>query len=276
MHNLLSFILKRYYLFLFILLEVIAFFLFINDSYYQRSVFISATNQLTGNINQGVNEISDYFRLKKENEILSNENARFHNLAESAFQKTDQKVFIMDDTLYKQQYQYVAAKIISNSVNRRNNYLMLNKGARDDISKDMAVVSPLGIVGIVKDVSQNFCSVISILHKDAKVSAKIKKSGYVGTIVWNGEKYRYGNLKDIPYHVVLKKGDEVITSGYSLIFPEGLMIGTIEKFNLVEGDNFYDIRIRFSNDFNKIAYVYIVRNLMKEEQNQLLEKLKNE
>ena len=234
MRNLLSFIIKRYYLFLFIFLEVVSFFLFINNSYYQRSVFVTATNKVTGNINQGINDISEYFKLKKENEILANENAHFHNLSEKAFLKTDRGIFVTNDTVYKQEYQYIAAKIISNSVNRRNNYLMLNKGSMDGITKDMAVISPLGVVGIVREVSKYFSSVLSVLHKDTKVSAKIKNSGYVGTVVWNGENYRYGNLKDIPSHVALSKGDTVITSGYSLIFPEGLMIGTIDKFNLPE------------------------------------------
>jgi len=271
MRNLLAFIFNRYYVLLFLFLEIISVLLFVNDSYYQRTTFINATNEITGNINQGVNDVSDYFSLKRENEILAIENARFHDLAIDAFNRTDRAVFVKNDTVYKQQYDYIAAKIISNSVMRRDNYLMLNKGSLDGIEKDMAVISPLGVVGIVKNVSSNFCTVISMLHKDMKLSAKIKKNDYVGTVVWNGGNYRLGNLKDIPFHVLLAHGDTVLTSGYSLLFPEGIMVGNIENFHIVEGDNFYNIKIRFSNDFNRISYVYVVRNLMKKEQDALKE-----
>jgi rod shape-determining protein MreC len=150
---------------------------------------------------------------------------------------------------------------------------MLNKGAAEGISRDMAVISPKGVVGIVRDVSANFCSVISVLHKDSKISAKIKKNNYVGTLVWKGMDYRTAHLQDIPTHVKLSLGDTVITSGYSHIFPEGVMIGTIKNFNILEGENFYTIKLTFSEDYNSLDHVYIINNLMKNEQEELEENL---
>jgi rod shape-determining protein MreC len=153
---------------------------------------------------------------------------------------------------------------------------MLNKGSADGVSKDMAVISSRGIVGIIRDVSKNFSSVISVLHKDTRISAKIKKNNYVGTLIWKGMDYRTAYLMDIPTHVKLNLGDTVITSGFSYIFPEGVVVGVIKNFNILEGDNFYTIKLSFSEDYNKLDHVYIVNNLMKSEQEQLEEGLPDE
>jgi len=133
--------------------------------------------------------VTEYFSLKKTNIILSEENAILHNITRKSYIITNRNTYLINDTVYKQQYSFEAAGVISNSVNKRNNYLMLNKGAADGIRKDMAVISPGGIVGIIRDVSKNFSSVISVLHKDSKISAKIKKNNDIGTSVWNGLDY---------------------------------------------------------------------------------------
>lgn len=271
MRYLIAFLKRYYYFFLFVVLEIICVVLIANDSYYQGSVIINSTNQFTGKLFTTVNNVTEYFALKESNKILAEENAKFHSISGNAFIKVDTKTIFKNDTLYNQQFIYSAAKVISNSINKRNNFLMLNKGIRHGIKKDMAVISSQGIVGIVKDVSNNFSSVISVLHKDIKISAKIKKNNYIGTVVWGGNDYKIGSFEDIPNHVEIAKGDTVITSGYSKIFPEGVLVGTIEESGIYEGNNFYTISILFSTEFNKLAYVYIVENLKREEQLQLTE-----
>jgi len=156
-----------------------------------------------------------------------------------------------------------------NTTNKRNNYLTLNKGSNQGIAKDMGVITSTGIVGIVKEVSANFSSVISVLHKETKISAKVKKNGHLGTVIWTGGDYSNGELIDIPTHVKPVIGDTIITSGYSTSFPEGIMIGTISDFKIVKGDNFYTITIKFSTDFNNISYAYVIRNIMKDELDKL-------
>lgn len=273
MRNLFSFLVKNYFFFLFLFLEIIAAVLVINNNYYQRSVVVNATNDFTGSIRSIYCSVTEYFSLGKTNQALVEENTKLHNLTKKSYIIIDRNTYFIDDTVYKQQFRYVNAKVIGNSVNRRNNYLMLDKGAAEGIDKDMAVISPKGVVGIVRDVSNNFSSVISVLHKDSKISAKIKKNNYVGTLVWRGIDYKSANLLDIPTHVKLSLGDTIITSGYSHIFPEGILIGVIKNFNILEGENFYTIKLEFTEDYNNLDYVYIINNLMKNEQSDLEDNL---
>ena len=130
------------------------------------------------------------------------------------------------------------------------------------------------MVGIVKDVSPNFCSVISLLHQDSRVNAKIKRTGFIGTVLWDGVDYRYAKLIDIPYHLNVRIGDTIVTSGYSTIFPEGVMIGTVAIVKPNKNDNFYNIAVKLFTDFNRIDYVYIVKNRFKSELDTLTSRFK--
>jgi rod shape-determining protein MreC len=269
MRNFFQFLLRQHFFFIFLLLEVISFLLLVQNNLYQRSGFVNSTNTFTGNILTSINNVSQYFSLKDANRKLAEENVRLLNESKKYYMKTNEQVFLYQDTLYRQQYEFISAKVIGNTTNKRNNYLTLNKGSRQGIQKDMGVVTSNGIVGIVKEVSPNFSSVISVLHKDTKISAKVKKNGHLGTVNWSGGDYRYGELVDIPTHVKPTIGDTIITSGYSSSFPEGIMIGTISDFRIEKGDNFYTITIKFSTDFNNISYAHVIRNIMKDELNKL-------
>ena len=276
MQPLFRFFLKYYNTFLFLFLEVIAFIIIINSTYYQQSVFFTASNSFSGSVYKIYNDITGYFDLKTTNKILAEENARLLNRQKSSFIKTDNKIFVVNDTLYQQEYNYVSAKVISNTMNRVNNYLTLDKGFREGIKKNMGVISSQGIVGIVKDVSENFCTVYSVLHSKSKISAKLKKGNNVGTIVWDGSDYRIVTMKDVPTHVKVTIGDTVISSGYSMMFPEGIPIGSVYSYDINKGKDFYEIKIKLFNDFNNISYVYIIKNLMKDELNDLEKRSQND
>ncbi|MCK9616585.1 MAG: rod shape-determining protein MreC [Lentimicrobiaceae bacterium] len=271
MLKLLAFLWKYKFFLLFLLLEALAFTMLISQTYYQRTVFTSSTNQFTGSIFSTVNSISDYFNLRKINDKLARENAMLRAHVSSSFLTADTNMFFIDDTLYKQQYRYISAKVIANTTSKRNNYLMLNKGRKDGIKKDMAVIAADGVVGIVNEVSANFCSVMSLLHGKSHISAKIKKNNQLGTLAWENNSPVFAYLKEVPTHVILKKGDTIVTSGFSNLFPEGIMIGTISGHYVNPGDNFYTIKIRLSTDFNAIGYVMVVKSLLKKEQTQLEE-----
>lgn len=265
MRPLLQFLVKHVNFFLFILLEFFAFFYIIKSNYYQQSVFINSANAVTGGIYKMHSNVTDYLSLKITNKILAEENAKLRNTQQSAFLKTNNKTYVIGDTLYQQQYEYTEAKVIANSINKPNNYITLNKGYNQGIRKEMGVVASQGVVGIVKDVSANFSTVTSVLHSKSKISAKIKKNNYIGTIVWEGGDERLANLKDIPTHVKISSGDTIVTSGYSLIFPGGIMIGRVYLYDNNKENDFYNIKIRLNTDFNNISYVYIVKSLMKDE-----------
>ncbi|MEI6123693.1 MAG: rod shape-determining protein MreC [Bacteroidota bacterium] len=276
MRPLIQFFVKYYYFFLFILLEFFAFLLIFQNNYYQQSAFFNASNAISGGIYNYYSGFTDYLSLKQINKSLADENSRLLTLQKSSYIKSSNKTFIINDTLYQQQYTYLSAKVISNTINRANNYLTLNKGSKQGIKKNMGVISSQGIVGIVKDVSDNFCSVTSLLHSKSKISAKIKKNDYVGTIVWNGGDYQIVTLKDVPTHVKISVGDTIISSGYSMMFPEGILIGSIYNYEINKGKDFYEIKVKLFNDFNNISYVYIINNLMKDELNELEKNTQNE
>jgi rod shape-determining protein MreC len=265
MRNLFNFIARHYFFFLFVALQVVAFAMIFQNNYYQRSAFVNSSNYLAGNVYELRSNISSYFNLKQVNQQLVRENAILLESIPGTFLKTDQQVFTLSDSQYRTQFSYYNAKVINNSVRNRNNYMTLNKGRIHGIKPDMGVITPQGVIGIVKEVSGNFSSVISFLHSDVQISAKIKKNDQLGTVLWEGYDYKNATMLYIPPHVQLNKGDTIVTSGFSSIFPEGIMIGTIADYEIRRGDNFFTIDVELSVDFNQINFVYIVKNIYKEE-----------
>lgn len=227
------------------------------------------TDSFTGKVYDTYSSITGYFNLKKENDRLAAENAMLWQSLKQGQLTTDTISTQLVDTLNRQTYTYQVAKVISNSTNNRNNYIMLNKGSRHGIKPDMAVINPQGIVGTVVNVSENFCWVMSLLNKHSKISARIKRLNQMGTITWQGNNPNIGSLTDIPVHVKVMKGDSIYTSGFSHIFPEGIMVGKVISVRDREGEHFHDIDFVWSADFNSLMYVYIVGNLYREEQVEL-------
>lgn len=265
MRALLRFLIKYHVFLLFILLEVSAFTFLFSRNYYQKSKFVSFTERLSGNYYVKVFKWREYFSLAEENERLSSENIYLKNKLQ-AYQDSDATLYFgVTDTIYKQHYYYLGAKIINNSINKQHNFIILNKGANLGIEREMAVVSNNGIVGVVSSVSENFATVISLLHTDLRISAKLKKNDYFGSLSWDGRDYTKVVLTEIPYHVDVAKGDTIITSGYSTIFPEGELIGFVDDFVVKDG-NFYTITVRLSNDFKNLTFVKVISNLKKNEQ----------
>jgi len=254
---------------MFLFLESIAFFLLVKNNNYQNSKVLNSSNFLVGNLYTTINNVNDYFNLKEVNAELAKQNAQLQTNNIKSYTKIFGNSITINDTIYQQKYTYTSVKVINNSTNKRENYITLDKGAINGIKAGMGVISSKGVVGTVKNVSKNFSSVMSVLHEKNSVSAKIKKSGYIGALKWELGNYRVAQLKDIPNHVQLNKGDTIVTSGYSLIYPEGVVIGWIKDFNLPEGNNFYDINITLAVDYKKIAHAYVVKSLMKKEQQTL-------
>ena len=222
-------------------------------------------------------DVSDYFNLRNTNDQLVKENAELRlRLTESISAVTNDldsvKTNYQDPikkTVYRQKYRYTSAKVVNNSTNRRNNFLTLDKGSKQGIKKNMAVITSNGVVGQVRDVSENFCTVMSLLHSETTISSILKKDGSYGPLDWDGENFAYATLNDIPTHVRLMKGDTVVTSPYSLTFPENVMIGTVDSYIQQSLKPFYSVKIKLSTDFKKLTYVYIVNNMLKEEQETL-------
>lgn len=269
MRNLFLFILKNHFYFLFLVFETIAFMLLVSNNNFHRASFINSSSAISATSYKYWSEVTDYFNLKEVNKQIAEENAHLRAMMIDSVKINDTIKVKVTDTLYNQKYQYVCAKVVNNSINKVKNYITINKGRKDGIRPDMAVISSTGVVGVVKEVSENFSTIISFLHVDFLLSARILKNGYTGTMFWEGTNYHIATLKDISTNVKIEKGDSIITSGYSSSFPEGIYLGKVKDFTIPAGENFYRIEIELSNDFSKLSYVYIINNLLKDEQDMI-------
>lgn len=270
MQNLLKFLKKYHCIFLFLILEGIALSLIIQNTYFQSSSILSWSNKQAGRLYTVSDAITGYFNLKRTNKLLAEENALLRAQIENSYIQYSRNIFLINDTMYKQQYEYVDAKILSNSYGKRNNYLILNKGSRQGIEPDMAVITTNGIVGNIINVSDNFSNVMSVLHSDSRHSVKIKRTNSAGTLIWNGGSYLKGTIVDVPSSYPLKIGDTIVTSGYSQDFPEGIFVGIISSLDQDTSTKFYTITVTFATDYNTLDYVYVVKNLYREEQMELI------
>ena len=276
MRNLFLFLWKYNFFIFFLILEAFSGYLIVQNNNFQRASFINSTNKVAAEVNTMVSAVTEYINLRAANDALSRQNASLRTLIPDVFYIDSALKQLVVDTIHKQQYTFLTAKVVNNSINRRNNYLTLNKGSMQGIKPEMGVVSAEGIVGIVKDVSEHYCSVLSFLHKDTRISARFKKSGYIGSMVWEGSDATHGALTDIAKHVKISLGDTIVTSSFSSIFPEGVMIGTVDEVDPNTGNNFQDIRVKLSTSFGNLTYVYIISNLYKDEQRKLEENQTND
>lgn len=276
MRNLFLFLWKYNFFIFFLLLEVLCGYLIVQNNNFQRASFVNSTNLVAAKLNYAVSSVTEYINLGITNDALSRENAGFKSLMPEVFYIDSAIRRVESDTVLRQQYTFMTAKVVNNSTNRRSNYLTLNRGSMQGVKPEMGVICPNGIVGIVKDVSDHYCSVISFLHKDSRFSARLKRTSFIGSMVWDGFDATHGKLNDIEKHVKVLKGDTVITTSFSSIFPEGIMIGVVDKVNPSRGSTFQDISIRLATPFGSLSYVYIVENLLKNEQQALEEPLKND
>lgn len=268
MKEILRLIAKYNYTIIFILVEILCFYLIVKYNNYQRVIFSKQVHSFFGYISSMTTDTRNYFRLKKLNESLMEENTCLKNEIARLEQSEDTLLLGTFGCDSSSRFNYLHARIVNASFNRMKNYLTLDKGANDGILQDMAVHSPMGIVGLIQDMSEHYSIVLPLINVSSRVSAKIKKNNYYGSLQWDGNDYLYTYLKDIPYHVDVAIGDTIVTSGYSSIFPEGLLIGYVESVDK-ETANFLNIKVRIAVDFKCIDQVYVIQNKRQEEKRQL-------
>lgn len=268
MQQIINFIIRNKSFLLYLLLFSIAIVFTIQSHSYHKSRFINSANFLTGGIYKSVNDVNEYVNLKTQNEILQEENS---NLKSILFNKTDtiNKTFI-DSSYSGILYKFTPAIVLKNSYSLSNNVLLINKGKRDSLKQDFGVISSKGIVGIIDNTSQKYATVISILNTTSKISAKMKKSNHFGSLVWNTKSPELIQLTEIPKIAPISKGDTIVTSGRSTIFPKNIPIGTIDSFQLDAAENYYTIHVKLFNDMTSIEHVYVIENKDAEELNALI------
>ena len=269
MRNLLVFVIRNNALFFFILVQIFCFSLIVqNDSYHQAG-FFNAANSVTGRVFTIYSHFTDYFSLRDVNEKLAKENVQLRNQLKLNFADTTIKRNSVTDTAYKQRYSYIVAKVVNITVNSVSNYITIDEGKAQGIEPGMAVIGPTGIVGIVKDVSNNFSVALPVINKDFHVSARVGKDDNLGNLEWKGISPYEAELNDVPRQAHVKTGDTVVTTGSSVRFPNNIAVGIVEKGELKEGSNFYNIKLKLATNFNNLTYVYVVNYLFKDEQQKL-------
>lgn len=224
-------------------------------------------NNISGHVYNTYKGVNDYFYLRNYNDSLVAENAMLRaQLYES---KYDNRIVVgtMVDSNAKtvQNYTYITARVIRNSVNEASNLIYLDRGKNQGISKQMGVINSNGIVGQVISVTDNYAAVMSVLSKDFKISAKFKKNQYFGNLHWDGINANTAVLEDIPKHVPVKVGDTIVTSGFSQLFPRNVMVGRVKSVNMEADKNFLDISVSLSTNFGSLSYVYVVNDIRKQE-----------
>jgi rod shape-determining protein MreC len=232
---------------------------------------------VSASLYNSVNSVLQYFDLTRVNKQLAEENAWLRTQLDrsSSVDEMPLDASYLDLIESDSTFRFTAAKVINNSVNKQQNYITLNKGKKHGIKPDQGILSAQGIVGVITSVSESYSTGLSILNPRWSVSAKLKETGYYGSLLWTGDDYQIADLLEIPFHVKLAIGDTIVTSGYSSIFPEGLMIGVVDEYEQPDGENYYDIKVRLSANFKAIRYVEIIENIKRKELKILENKIGN-
>ncbi len=276
MRNIFLFI-RRYITFLsFIILQIFALVMLFKYNRLHHAIGLGLASEITGKVNTQVDKVDDYVHQGEENKRLHRINDSLLNLLQSNFMFPDTAVRNVTDTVKVdttnalRHYRWREAKVVYNTVNSEQNYIQINRGAKYGIKEDMAVISSdLGVVGVVVNVSENFSQIMSLLHMQNSVSAALKKTGTTGKVEWDGKDPRYVLLKGIPQSIEVKVGDSVVTSRYSYNFPPGYMIGTVAKASNDPATGFYMIKVKTAVNFAGVQQVFVIENLLKDEQLQL-------
>jgi rod shape-determining protein MreC len=284
--NLIIFLRRYFNFFLFLLLEVICIVLVFRNNDFQKTAYLNSANNVSARLYNRYNNVQYYFHLKATNDSLVNENSRLHNILRSSYDsviladlvKTDTLRTYSTDTTRKvigietRRYLYHAAKVVNNTVNNPINYITIHRGSANGLKPNMGVIGPSGVVGIVRSVSENYAVVLSLLSKGRNfgTSARLSHSKEMGTVRWYGGDAGYALMEDVPKSVRLVRGDTVVTSGHSALFPENIPIGYVESYSLPDkSSTSYAIRIKLATNFYNLQYVYVIDNMLKDEQKSL-------
>lgn len=278
MKNLLDFLRKNFGNFVFVVLAILSIVLIYNNMSYPHFKLAKVSQVITGPCYEMRQSMTRHFNYAAENEDLVRQNILLLRKSEANFiDKNDSLVEVKDTSSAKRVrlYDYSYAHVIHNTTHKKYNYIVIDKGAKDGVKPDMAVLSARGVVGVVDNVSENFASVVPLLHPDSRVSARLQSVNQIGTLIWEEGDPRHAYLVDIPQHLSVEVGDSVVTSGFSNVFPRDILIGTVSH---VDNTNvsFLKIQVRLVTSFNNLNTVYLVKNLYQNELDTLKSSFKDE
>ncbi len=276
MRTLFAFLIKNIHWLLFFLLVGISVSLIISNNDFQRSEYAAVESEVVGSIYSVSSSFTSYLRLKTVNEDLVERTADL----ESRIQYLEAQILAMKDSSVAREiisrvdfdsvsnYTYIMARVVNNSL-AGNNYITLNKGTSSGVVRDMGVFSATGIVGFVMNASDNYSVVLPVLNPNFHVSCKIKGTNYFGNLSWDGTDITHASLHELPSYTQFKDGDTIVTSGFSLSFPEGIPVGTVEELKQRKNDSFNTLKIKLLTDFGALNEVLLVDKKNREEQTKI-------
>jgi len=265
MHNLLEFLARHNHWFLFVILEVASFVMLFQYNSYQGSVWFSSANSVAGNMYEMNSDVTQFFGMVKNNEELTLRNfyleRQVHQLREKvAYLGGDTTSTMGSQMDMLNKYNLITAKVVANSVDKMENFITINKGKVDGVKEDMGVICGNGVVGVVYLTSAHYSVIIPVLNPRSNISCRIRNRGYFGNLVWDGKDSQIAYLEDVPRHAHFKKGDYVETSGYSSIYPPGVLVGKIIcVFNSSDGLS-YRVQVQLSTDFGRLRDVCVIND----------------
>ena len=269
MLNLWRFIARYNAFFLFAIYFVISIIFLLKNNDFQKASTLNSSNKVVGSIYEKVNIINKYLHLSVANDSLAEENIALRNQLKSSSFDDSLVTKTVNDTINRVQYEYILAEVVNKSITSRNNYITINRGIKHGIKKGMGVIGSSGIVGIVWNVSDDYSSIQSVLHEDTRITSSIEGTPYFGPLLWQGKDPFIVTLTDIPNQFSLKPKARVVTSGLGVIFPKGILVGTVLKSGVKGGGSFLDISVKLSTNFYALQYVYVIKNNFAAEQETL-------
>lgn len=278
MRQLFLFLYRYRFFFTFLAWEFVCTWLIIRNNDYQSSAVFTSSNQLVAYIYDIRNYFTSYIALPRMNDELAQENKKLYE--QVALLK--KKIEVLEMNKVKQNadflsnYEYIPAKVINNSLLRTKNYLTINKGKKDGVEEGMGVVSSNGIIGKVKTCTDNYSTVISLLHENIQVASRIKKNNIICTTKWDLLDYREASVLEIGRHVNLSVGDTIVASGFSEVYPENYPIGIVKTINYPKSNSFLEVKVRLTTDFASLSYVYVIKNKKQNEIDKLEKAIKED
>ncbi|MDR3309069.1 MAG: rod shape-determining protein MreC [Tannerella sp.] len=282
MNKLLAFIVAQRHWLVFVVCEMLSLLLLYHNNVYQRNMILSSAQFVVGNITYASGSLYSYFDLRKSNRILLERAGSMEaeilylrqQLSDARLQLTTyDNVFLKDSLIAADSvnlnYTFMSASVVNNSTSHLNNYITINRGSADGVRSDMGVISPQGVVGIVMTANSRFSVVIPLLNVKLKVSCKVKNTNYFGALSWKGGDAAFAYLEDMPSHSVFEIGDTIVTSGYSTVFPPGLLVGVVDSYDKQHDDNFYSLKIKLATDFNALDALCVIDNHNQQSQHEI-------
>jgi rod shape-determining protein MreC len=265
MQSIINSIVKNRNLIIYLFLSFVTFNYLYNNSSVHYSGFGKVGTFISGSTSSIYSYINSYFNLRQENNKLIEENLELKKIESQFFDISDTK-----DISNSKIDKTISAKVIFNSINKNKNIIVINKGEFNGITREMGVISSRGVVGIIKNITGNYSSIVSLLNTDLKINAILKNSSTIGSISWNGLDPRIVQLNDIPLSSSIKVGDTIVTGGMSFYFPRGIPIGTIEDYNNTSLEGYYSIDVLIFSDFSSLSNLYILERTDNDEIKSLL------